>query len=221
MILVKENNRKIVKYQKKIFELESEIIGMLSLDTNKLEEFKKKFNKYKIICKLLYSNPDYYSLEKFIKVDNSLDRELVEFYENIWCNEHYEYIENIKNISHDIKILIKDSLKLGLISWIQYKAIKKLIQPVSNIFDKDIELKNFTQDYIPNQLNQISEVQLNLYFDIIEIILLKIHNFNKNLLNLKKSSSPDISILNILSTSSYLNTIKKIKINLENNISNL
>lgn len=172
----KKINNKIKKYQNKILKYESKYNLNNKINLSEFINFYKKFNHYKIICTSLYNDPKFYLNLQEIMINNYNNLNELTYLEIIWLNEHYELIEQIRSIESDIKIIIKKSIRLDLISNIQYKLIKILNSKIHKIFEQDITLqKLYNYEY-----NNITKNELDLYFNIIEIILLKILNNNNN-----------------------------------------
>jgi hypothetical protein len=69
MKIVSESNKKLIKYQKKVYNLESKFKINVNSNIIELEKFYKKFNQYKYICKILFDYPNFYSIIKFIDIN--------------------------------------------------------------------------------------------------------------------------------------------------------
>lgn len=200
-------NEKILKYQNKIFNQESKfnIYGQINMD--ELEKFKTKLSQYKITTNILFSDPNFYLDLKFIELDQSIGISEYICKEIVWINEHYDFIEQIRTIESDIKFLITKSYKFGLISNVQYKLVKKFFTLVKKIYETDTILKDL---YVNSKKNKkINLTQLNFYFDILEIILLKIKQIEFFLYN--KSTKIEL----LLENKNYINNIAKLKTTLE------
>lgn len=218
------NYKKIIKYQKKIFDYESDINLLKKCDIEEIKKFYKCFNQYKLTCKLIYSDPKIYSVLKFIELNQNICKNQYIFEEIIWDHEHYEFIEKIRLIENDLIALCKDSVKFNLITQIQYKIIKKIRPKINKIFESDTILLGLyqNQDLISQNVNNqnknlITESELDFYFDIISIILLKMFSVGK-LNNLEKINKKNI--FSLLDNQEYIDNVVKIKNSLElkNNI---
>lgn len=198
---------KIIKYEKKILQYESKFNTFRQINKNELEKFQVKLNQYKIITDLLHSDMNFYSELKFIELDYSVSTGEYIYMDIIWIHEHYEFIESIRSIEPDIKSLLNKSHKLGLISNIQLKLAKKIFKSINLIFESDIILRDFYTcvNNKNNTICQISKSNLEFYFNIIEIIILKMYSIEKN--NNDKLNNIDLLFLN----SDYLNNIYKLK----------
>ncbi len=204
------NKNKILNYQKKILSIEQKYImsSIPQINLNILNDMIKKISNYILVVKILHSNPDFYSELKYIQIDYFRKPDEVVCLETIWNVEHYEYIESIKNVEFDILQLIKFATKYNLISYVQSKYIKKMIKEKINlIFESDKSLENF---YIhrPGIKLIVSETDLKLFFDILDIVIIKINSFCK-------SNTKITNVLNISNNLKYTNLINKIKLNLE------
>lgn len=206
-------NIKLFKHQKKVCEIESKYFNTLfpKINWHLFNSIKNKITKYKLIINLIYFNNNFYYDLKEIQLD--FTREPIEFdyLETIWMTEHFDYIEEIKIINIDIINIIKFALKYNFISYIQYKFLKKTSKKIYIIFefDKCFE-KLYSNEKSIYSIIKIDEIEL--FFDILEIITLKISSFEKSL---KKDKYYDLS--NISCNSKYKNFIKKIKFNLDKN----
>jgi hypothetical protein len=205
----KKLNKKIFNYQKKIINYESKF-NFIKVDYDELKKFYKKINNYKFICILLYNNPDFYIDIKYLQIDNYRELNEIVYLEIFWLNQHYEFIEEIRSIENDIKQLFQDAYKYGLITNIQYKLVKKIMMQILKIFELDKSLEKLYGEKL-NSEHYISKKEIEFYFDILEIILLKIYSSNN-------SSN---KIYNLCKNEKYTNLINKIKINLikKNNFS--
>jgi hypothetical protein len=81
-----------------------------------------------ITVRLLFDDYKFYSVIKYIVLDQSLEINQYIFNEIIWIHEHYEFIEQLREIEPDIKLLLEDSNNIGWISKIQYKLAKKFLK---------------------------------------------------------------------------------------------
>jgi hypothetical protein len=206
----KKNNIKLINYQKKILFLEYKyFFGIIPyIDSNKFDIIKNNFFNYKFVIKILYLNPEFYLDLKYIQIDYFREPNEVAYLEIIWNVKHYEYIEKIKNFKNDIDELIKFANKYHLISLIQYKFIKKSLKIINKIFEYDKSMKKLYGN--KQDINTIiSNSHIELFFDILEIILIKIYLYQKSNYIIKKNP------LNISKNHKYINLIKKIKLNLE------
>ena len=205
----KKKKNKILNYQKKILSIEQKYIQSFipKINLNKFNEIIKKISNYNLVVKILYSNPDFFLELKYIQIDYFRKPNEVACLETLWNVEHYEYIESIKNVEFDIFQLIKFANKYNLISYVQSKYIKKMIKKKINlIFESDKSFENFYNP-IPNIKLIISETNLQLFFDLLDIIIIKI-----NLLS--KSDTNIINVIDISNNVKYSNLINKIKLNL-------
>lgn len=206
------SNKKYKKYQKKISNYEFKFNICNEVNKNELEKFYKKFNIYKITTKILYKYPNYYSDIKFIDLGQPSNINEYIFNDIIWTHEHFEYIEEIRSIEYDIQILLFESYELGLISSIQFELAKKIYNLVCKIFELDIIVRDFFNVDINsnnNDENNLTFYQLEFYFNLIEIIILKMHYIEK------KSDKKYNKIELLLDNSKYLNNIFKLKKSLE------
>ena len=134
---------KIIKYQKKILNYESEFNIFRQINKNELEKFQKKLNQYKITTNLLYTDMNFYSELKFIELAQPVGTNKYIYMDIIWIHEHYEFIESIRSVESDIKLLLVKSHKLGLITNIQFKLVKKIFKSINLIFESDTILRDF------------------------------------------------------------------------------
>jgi hypothetical protein len=209
-----DSNEKSSKYhyENKIHNIEQKYISNTInyidyIEYIKLDEIQKKISNYKLIVSILYSNPEFYLDLKQIQIDYFRELNEVVYLEIIWNIEHYEYIEQIRTCENDIMILAKFANKYNLISFIQYHYVKKFLKKINNIFESDKSIQElYDIDY--DILSNISKNSIELFFNIVDIILLKI-----NLI--KKSHIKTYEILNIANNNKYTNLIGKIKSNLE------
>lgn len=203
----KKSNKKLNKYEKKIFDIEQNHRIKVKFNIQELEEFQKKFAQYKLVCMILMDDPNYYKLVKYILLDQNVEYSLYQMNETIWINEHYNYIMDIRTIENDIVILLDDALNFNIISKIQYELVRRIIPTIINIFESDYVLSEiYNKTCI---LNISNKKQIEYYFNIIEIILLKMM-FCNNISNL--------SYKNLLNNNNYFDSINKIKKLLEINV---
>lgn len=181
---------------------------MPKINSKTFDDIVKKISNYKLIVKILYSNSDYYLDIKYIQIDYLREPNEVACLETMWNVEHYEYIESIKNTETDILQLIKFATKYNLITDIQSKFIKKMIKKINLIFESDQSMENL-YGVQPNIKLIISETDLELFFNLLEIIFIKISIY------VSKSHSKISIEHNISNNFKYSNLIKKIKFNLE------
>jgi hypothetical protein len=180
----------IIKCQQKILKYESafNIMDQMKIEQfdqlDQLEKFELKFNHYKITVLTLYSDPDFYSKLKFIELDQNMNNQMYGYMEIIWTHEHYEFIENIRTIESDIKLLLDESYKFGLITHIQFILSTKIFKFIRYIFESDVILKNFYTNHNLDGLNDfgnfITRSNLEFFFNIIGIIILEMYNQKKN-----------------------------------------
>ena len=208
---------KITKYEKKILSYESKFNKFKKINKSELEKFNKELFHYKTMTKLLLTDPNFYSTLKFIELDKSDELVQYNFQEIIWIHEHYEHIEKIRSIESDIKLLLVESNKLGLISSVQFRLAKKILNFIDIIYKSDIILKDFYNEFNNDKINKIKNIKqlnqshLDLFFNIIEIIILKIFNIEKELLNKSIKSTKSTKIDLLLENKDYLNNISKFK----------
>lgn len=211
----------LIKYEKKILSHESKFNTFRQINKNELEKFQIKLNHYKITINLLLSDSNFYSELKFIELDQSVNINEYVYMDIIWTHEHYEFIEKIRSIEPDIKLLLAKSHKLGLITNVQFKLAKKIFKLINNIFESDSILKDFYVGFNKNNINknninnnityQANESHLEYFFNIIEIIILKMYNIEKII-----NKENDINLL--LYNFNYLNNISKLKKLLEKSL---
>ena len=203
------DKNKFIDCQKKILFLEQNyILNIIRfIDYKKIDKIQKNISNYKLVIDILYSSPEFYYELKYILIDYSRDLNEVSYLEIIWDNEHYEYIEKIKTYENDILELIKFSNKYNLITYIQYIFVKKTLKKMNEIFESDKSISKL-YEIKSNKTTSMTKKHLELFFDILDIILLKI--------NLSKKTNYKISdIFDISTNYKYTNLIKKIKLNLE------
>ena len=212
---------KIMKYQKKILNHEVNFNEFKEINKNELEKFQTKLNHYKITTNLLYLDPNFYSELKFIELDHSIDSDRYIYKEIIWIHEHYVYIEQIRSIEVDIKLLLLKSHNIGLISNVQFRLAKKIYKSIDTIYKSDVILRDFYSKYYNSNddekydkninMNQLKKVHLEFYFNLLEIIILKMYNLKKIY---KKSNKIDL----LLENQDYLNNILTFKNLLEKSL---
>lgn len=206
---------KIASYQKKILSLEfthlSKSIPPVNL--NKLKLIENKLKKYKVVVNTLFVDSDIYLVLKDIMIDYHREPGEIKCLEMIWMVEHYEFIEEIRKCEDDIYNMIQFAIKYNLISYFQYKFMKKMLKKVNGIFESDKSIENF---YDKSCKTKISEHELELFFDILDIILLKIYSHSKNNFNEESKNHTNIS-----KNEKYVNLIKKIKFEYEKILSNI
>ena len=212
MIIIKEKNRKIKNYQHQISNIESKYKILNQSNISEVKDFFKKFNQYKYTFNLLFSCSDYYFNIKDIELSNkNISQNIYLMMENIWNSEYYDFIINIRSIEPLIIVLVKDSYKYGFITKIQLELIKLIRPKIINMFESDIILKSI-YEYKTNIILPSRE-EIDLYFNIIEIIIFKLFESNK-----KKNNSYTSNIENIILDKNYTDTIAKIKNIKKNNI---
>lgn len=205
------------KYEKKILSKESEYNTYNTYnpdDKNQFEKFQIKLNQYKLSANLLFSDPNFYSELKFIELDQPINSYKNIYADIIWLHEHYEFIEKTRLVELDIKFLLAKSYKLGLISYVQYKLAKKISKSINQIFESESILKEFysNSNNKENREYLINKSSLEYYFNIIEIIMLKIYMIEKN--SNDKINNIDL----LLSDFNYLDNIFKLKKSLEKSL---
>ena len=219
--------------QKKIIKIESRtnlicknnfIKKINKINKYELDIFYKKFNQYKIITKIIFDYPYFYSELKSIQLDEDSNTNVNIYNQIIWIHEHYEFIENIRKTESDIEILLNKSYNSGLITFIQYKLSKKILKKIDLIYKSDIILYDFyhknnisNEDdlHYKNQFehkkifieNNLINSQLDFFFDIIEIIFLQIYN----IMNKKIKYNKNYILENLSNNNKYFNKISKLK----------
>lgn len=215
-------DKKTFKYHKKLLDIEKKYLINFDpqIDLNKYEEVKKKIHGYKLTTNLLYSNPEFYLELKEIELDFTRDSNELSCLEIIWLNQHYEFIEEIKSIQDEIIQLIKFAKRYQLISFIQYKYVKKILPKINTIFDYDKSMEHL---YLPtkNLIFNLTMKEIELFYNILDIIIAKIDNICVKSKLKSKSKSHYNNLVNLAKISTdyqYINLIKKIKSKLEKNI---
>lgn len=209
ILSTKKIDKKITKYQKKILSIESKYLyhTIPEIDKNILNIIKKKIQIYKTTLYLLYSNPEFYFELKFVQLDFTRESNELDYLETIWLINHYELMEETKTTSCEIINLIKFALKYNIITFIQFRYLKKTLKKINVIFEYD---KCFEKLYNP-QINieqVVSLDDLELFFNMIEIIIAQIDLIK----NVNYSKSNELIDLTLISNNSkYTNLIKKIK----------
>jgi len=204
--------KKLINYQKKILFLEHKyLLGTIPyIDSDKFNQIEKKILNYIFVIKNIYSNPEFYLVFKHLQIDYFREPNEIAYLEIIWNVQHYEFIEKIKKSQNDIGELINFANKYNLISCVQYKFIKKSIKIINKIFECDKSMEKLYENK-QNTTEIISQTHLELFFDILEIILIKI--------NLSIKSNNEIKNIHKISNNlKYTNLVKKIKLNLEKQI---
>lgn len=208
-------DKKIFNYHKKLLDIEKKYLINFEpkINLSKYEEVKKKIRDYKLTTNLLYSNPEFYLELKEIELDFTRDSNELSCLEIIWLNQHYEFIEEIKSIQDIIIQLIKFAKKYQLISFIQYKYVKKILPKINTIFDYDKSMEHL---YLPtkNLIYNLTMEEIELFYNILDIVIAKIDNIGVK----SMSKSHDDNLVNLAKISTdyqYINLIKKIKSKLE------
>lgn len=211
-------DKKISNYYKKLLDIEKKYLTNFAptIDLDKYEQVKKKIENYKFITNLLYSNPEFYLELKEIELDFTCSSNELSCQEIIWLNQHYEFIEEIKSSLAEIIQLIKFAKKYQLISFVQYKLIKKILPKINTIFNYDKSMEHF---YLPkeNLILYLTMDEIELFYNILDILIVKI-----DCICIKKSNIHYNNLLDLTKISTdhqYTNLIKKIKSKLEKNIS--
>ena len=190
-------NGSITNIQNKISEIENKYKYIYAFDEKKTFEFKKKFQTYKLTCKILFSFPDFYQDVRYIVLNNENSTEKI-----LWDNDHFDMMFEIRSIEPTIKLLYKDGFKLGLITKLEYELLKLIHPRMVNIFKNDVIVKEF---YINDIIILPNEKEIEFYFDMLEIILLKItYPINKNRIIIQ-------NIKNILNNDEYIKSINNLK----------
>lgn len=207
--------KKITKYEKNIFKYENNFSKFKKINKSELEKFQKELNQYKITTNLLFTDPNFYSDIKYIELDQSVEISKYAYESTLWIYEHYNFIDKIRSIELDIMILLIESNKIGLISNVQFRLTKKILNSIDSIYKSDIILRDLYIDSNKNNKyktsNQINQSHLDLFFNIIEIIILKIYNIDKKI---KKSNKIEL----LLENKDYLLNISKLKHLLEKSL---
>lgn len=209
MYICNENNINIINYKNKINEIESKYKIINQCDINELKKISKKIFNYSLIFKILYNNHDFYEDLKFIETSN-------EFEQIIWINEHYDFIMNVRSIELTIKQMIKDSLKIGFITKIQYELLKKIQQKIINVFESDVIISSLFNNN--NNIELLIIKEFEFYFDMIEIIIYKMYDYDTEKFNYDINL---VEIDNLLRDDKYINLISNIKNVLKSNHSNI
>ena len=203
-------DKKISKYYKKLLGIEKKYLANFvpTINLDKYELVKKKIINYKFITNLLYSNPEFYLELKEIELDFTHNLNELSYQEIIWLNQHYEFIEEIKSSSTEIIQLIKFAKKYQLISFIQYKWIKKILPKINTIFNYDKSLEHF---YSPkeNLILYLTTDEIGLFYNILDIIIVNIDCIIVNKSNIHHNNLFDLT--KISTDHQYTNLIEKIK----------
>ena len=158
MILEKEQNLEMINIINNI-QLHENKYKLILKNNIEIKNFISNLNNYCLIIKILSDFPDFYEDLKYIETNNELER-------TIWNFEHYNYIENIREIEPIIKKIIKDGLKLEYITNIQYKILKLINSKIKNVFKSDLVLNT-----IYNKNNKlITKKEIEFFCNIIHII---------------------------------------------------
>lgn len=207
-------DKKITNYYKKLSDIEKKyfINFVPTIDLDKYEQVKKKIVNYKFITNLLYSNPEFYFELKEIELDFTRSFNELSCQEIIWLNQHYEFIEEIKSSSAEITQLIKFAKKYQLISFVQYKLIKKILPKINAIFNYDKSMEHL---YSPkeNLILYLTMDEIGLFYNILDIIIVKI-----DCICIKKSNINHIDLFDLAKISTdyqYTNLTKKLNLNLK------
>lgn len=210
-------DKKISKYYKKLLCIEKKYLTNFvpTIDLDKYEQVKKKIENYKFITNLLYSNPEFYLELKEIELDFTRSLNELSYQEIIWLNQHYEFIEEIKSSSTEIIQLIKFAKKYQLISFIQYKWIKKILPKIDAIFNYDKSMEHFYSPKV-NLILYLTTDEIGLFYDILDIVIVKIDCIIINKSNIHHNNLLDLT--KISTDHQYTNLIKKIKSKLKKNI---
>lgn len=206
MIIVKEKNKIIKNYKNKLASIESKYNIIQESNINELKEFVIKFNQYKFTFGILFSDKNFYEELRFIELpnDNNYNYQM-----EIWNNEHYFFMEDIRSIESDIKLLLKFACKNGIISAIQYELMKNIKPKIKNIFESEVILSSLYEH--KNNFISISREESDFYFNIIEIIILNLQE-NKKKIRLNKNNDFNNSKINkLLFNKDYIDTIANIK----------
>lgn len=211
-------DKKILNYHKKILIEETKYLANFipMIDLDKYNMVKKKIQDYKLITSLLYSNPEFYLELKEIELDFTRNSNELSCLEIIWLVQHYEFIEEIKTTKNEIIQLIKFAKKYQLISFIQYKYIKKILPKINTIFVYDKSMEHL---YLPteNLIFYLTIEEIELFYDILDIVIAKIDSIS----SISKSNTHydnSVNLAKISTNYKYINLIKKIKSKLNKNI---
>lgn len=150
---------------------------------------------------------------KYVQIDYFSEPNEVACLEIIWNVEHYEYIESIRNTEFDIAQIVKFATRYDLMSYVQSKFIKTMLKKINIIFESDKSMEKLYGESKNIKLI-ISENDLELFFNILDIIVIKINM-------LSKMDLETTNLLDITNNKKYSNLIKKIKLNLEKKIFNI
>lgn len=207
------SNSKLLIDQKELLVLETKHIlkNIPKIDWNKIDILKNKISNYKITINLLYTYPDFYYELKNTQLDFTRTSCEFDFLEIIWMKEHYEFMEKNKSISSDIFELIKFALKFNIVSHFQYKYMKKTLCKIDKIFEYD---KCFEKLYQTKQdiSSIINSEEIDLFFDLLEIIIQRIDMMKKYI---KKKIKIKSNSTNLTANNKYTKLIKKIKFNIQ------
>lgn len=204
MNFICKKNKKISKFEKKIMFKELNFELVKKFDIVELDKFYKQFRDYMLTCRLLFTNPSFYSTLKFIQLDQTLNKYELAYKEIIWIHEHYNYIEELRLVENDLNNLVILGYNFGFVSKIQFELVKKIIHIVPNIFYTDNVFVHLYPD--KSNIKFPTQNQLDYYFDIIEIIILKMYICTKNKINKKK-----LCIEMLLEDNKYISLISKLK----------
>ena len=210
MNFIYKKNNKIIKREKIVLLKELDFEPAKKFDIEQLDKFYKKFNNYMLTCKLLFTNPSVYSILKFIQLDQTMNRYELAYHEIIWIHEHYNFIEELRLIENDFNDFVSYAYNFGWISKIQFKLVTKIMCEIPNIFHSDIVFSHLYSHNLDNKLP--TQNQLDYYFNIIEIIILKMYQSTKNK-NKKK-----YSIDELLLDDKYIRSINNLKNQLKSNL---
>ena len=127
MNFICKKNKKISKFEKKIMFKELNFELVKKFDIVELDKFYKQFRDYMLTCRLLFTNPSFYSTLKFIQLDQTLNKYELAYKEIIWIHEHYNYIEELRLVENDLNNLVILGYNFGFVSKIQFELVKKII----------------------------------------------------------------------------------------------
>jgi len=150
---------------------------------------------------------------KYVQIDYFSEPNEVACLEIIWNVEHYEYIESIRNTEFDIAQIVKFATRYDLMSYVQAKFIKNMLKKINIIIESYKSMEKLYGESKNIKLI-ISENDLELFFNILDIIVIKINM-------LSKMDLETTNLLDITNNKKYSNLIKKIKLNLEKKIFNI
>jgi hypothetical protein len=159
----------------------------------KSDKFKNTYKNFKYSLNSLLKEPKYFVVirEICVKDDNVND---IEFYNS----DHYDYIEKYKKFAIKLLEIIKTAKKFDIINNFEYILLKYIGKRINNIWKTDeIFINMYENEFI--DIPTCKEVEY--FFLMLEIIFIKIENFNLNKKNL----------IEILDNDEYMNLLSELK----------